>query len=839
MVRARALQRAIAMPPLSVLVAIAIVAGTAGGLASGDLSATVPRVVLGVAWLATVVTLAIGAGRTLVATMLLGFGSAAWVGGAIEAARVKAPSIRTLVERQVLPLGVDAEPALVEGRLARDAMATDYGASLLLSVERVRMGGPTADPIWAVAHGGLRLTVSGEATGQYLDRWRAGRRIRLPVVMRRAARYLNWSTSDQEDALLWRGVALLGSTKSALLVDVVDRGRVVDEASAVVRALVRRRVRASVGRWSERSGAIVTALLIGDRAGLDPEVLERLQAAGTYHVLAISGGNVAIMTALALLVLQAFGVPPRSAALSAAAVVAAYGLIVGPEASVVRATLVAVVYLLARGWDLRAGAMPALGLAAAIVCTASPATLRDVGFALSFGAAVAIVAGVSRCASMLRAVVAWTPLARIEPRRVEPAIAVLAATVCAEVALAPVAAYAFSRVSVAGLGLNLIAIPVMTVAQVAGMASVVAAAIPALGAAVGLVAHVSAEILVRSAAVVEVVPWLSWRVPPPGWIVLIGYYGSLGWALGTVARGRRTARVVFLAALAVVAFGPVRLPRGPASRADAGWLTVTTLDVGQGDATFVRFPQGRTLLVDAGGTLDDRFDVGSRVVVPAVWALGVRRLDWLAITHGDPDHVGGAAAVVRELRPREVWEGVHVPASTSMARLRDLSDAVGARWAERHTGDRWRVDGVDVRVWHPPEPDWERPKVRNDDSIVLELTMGVVSVLLTGDIGAEVERSLTDRLLPTGIRVVKIPHHGSRTSSTPAFIAASAPRVGVASAGASNRFGHPAPDVMRRYREAGVLLFRTDRDGAVTMRTDGLVLEVRTVSGRYLRLSGA
>ena len=146
-------------------------------------------------------------------------------------------------------------------------------------------------------------------------------------------------------------------------------------------------------------------------------------------------------------------------------------------------------------------------------------------------------------------------------------------------------------------------------------------------------------------------------------------------------------------------------------------------------------------------------------------------------------------------------------------------------------GDRFTVDGVDVLVRHPPPPDWERQKVRNDDSIVIELRWGDVSVLMTGDIGRAVERTLIDATPPAPIRVVKVPHHGSLTSSSNDFVRALAPRAAVFSVGRANHFGHPAPEVVQRYRDIGAEIFRTDRDGAVMVETDGQSLDIHTFTG--------
>jgi competence protein ComEC len=771
---------------------------------------------------------------------------------------------------------------------------------------RAEAEGPTAtgkklttDAVRAVT-GGIVVTIVGTLAAEHIGDWRAGRRVRMPVMLRRPSRYLNPGVPDFERALARRGTTLVGSVKSGALVEVLARGSFLDEALGVVRAFARRAIAAAVGRWNPRSAAIVTAIVIGDRAGLDDALQRRLQEAGTYHVIAISGGNIAILAGLLIGVFRRAGLLGRTAMLSAIALLGLYAVLVGGGASVNRATLMAVVYFAARAFDQRTPPLNALAVVAALIVVADPLSIADPAFLLTFGATLAIVVVVPVVADVApharsdrlaelapsrsgspRPVTSPAPLPRVRPagsrdtrlpinadrdrvdrrgrslfavverlalasviaRGARPLVMMLAASAAAEAMLFPIGVALFSRVTFAGLGLNVVAIPMMALAEMAGLLVVPLALVSApLAGAAGWIAHVGAAGLVWSAGLVRFVPTLTYRVAPANVAVVIAYYGAIAavWVLWR-ARAASTLPIAFRVASSIAVAAALWIlvdPRTIAASRGDGLLRVTFIDVGQGDAAFVRFPRGATLLVDTGGlAFASSFDIGDRVVAPVMRHAGFARLDLLALTHGDPDHIGGAASIVSEFRPSEIWEGIPVPRSEPLTELRMQAQAMGTRWANVYAGDHTVVDGVRIVAWHPRLADWERQKVRNDDSIVLDLRWRDVSILLTGDIGREVERTLATTIPPANVRVMKVPHHGSLTSSTADFVRAMRPTVAVVSAGRANHFGHPAPEVVERYRAMGAEIFRTDRDGAVTIETDGISMDVLTYNGRRLSLN--
>jgi competence protein ComEC len=754
-------------------------------------------------------------------------------GAALAAAadrRARDPPLRRVLTR--LTDGGDGHVVCV-GRIASDATVTPAGVSLRLSVSAVERRG-VARP----AAGDVLLTVLGEGAAAAASSWTAGRPVRVSARLRQPAAYRDPGVPDMVLALARRGIALTGTVKSSALVE-VRRGSRLAEAAASWRARVRRLVRDSVGAWSGQSAALVLAVIIGDRAGLDAGDERRLQEAGTYHVIAISGGNIAILTGLLLGIGRLTGIPWRARYVAAACLLTVYALAIEGGTSVTRATVMAVSYLLARSLDQESSAATALALSVVVTVATSPLAVVEPGFLLTFGATAALVVW---AAESVRRTWRGGPVGRYAGE-------LLAASLVVEAVLLPIGAWFFSRVTLAGLVLNFAAIPLMGIVQVAGMAAVISSSLhPASGVIVGWVPHLAAQWLVGSSALVAWWPWLTWRIPPPAPWILTVYYAALAalalrrsWGAEGLFRAAggpggavswRPTRSVpppvhLLAAGAAAMLGWIALvPHASIGRPAPGTLRVTIMDVGQGDATLVQLPDGRAVLVDAGGTGPlSRFEIADRVIAPALWALGVTRLDALVISHGDRDHAGGAPGAAAIFRPREIWEGVPVPRDESRAVLVSQADEQQVAWRTVRPGDTWRDRAVTIGVWHPPPPDWERQKVRNDDSVVLEIRYGQVSIVLPGDVGAAAERALLE-IPPAPVRVLKVPHHGSAGSSTIPFLRALSPNVAIVSCGLGNRFGHPAPVVLDRLARIGASVYRTDYDGAITVETDGRRLRV-------------
>ena len=586
------------------------------------------------------------------------------------------------------------------------------------------------------------------------------------------------------------------------------------------------------------------ALLLGQRASLPQGLEDRFRDTGASHLLAISGLHVGVLMVVALgASALLLGRRRRMYLIVPLIVIWAYAVVAGGSPSALRAAAMGTVYLSALALGRPNSVLPALGLAAIAMTAVSPGLLQRVGFQLSFAA----VAGISLAHSYFlayepdRAANEWRWMLR-------PLLGLAVVSAAAALATWPLVAFYFDSVGLMSVPVTLLAVPAMPLVLVGSMAAALAGVIhPALGEFFGLIVWAPLTYLI---GVVSVFPAWTWQPEWAGKWLAVGWYGGLGLLLlmgrhrqpagfGTlivqwsksVAAFRpppRRAGVIAVAAVAL-AVGASLLWLRVASTPD-GLLHVQFFDVGQGDSALITTPSGRRVLVDGGPDWNSAIDP----LADAASSSG-RTLDLVVLTHLDADHSRGLLNVLERYRVGGVLEGKESRAASMYAqwqaelRRQEITPINVYQGYEIVLGG-----GVTLEVLNPRAAgggaETAREADSNNDGVVIRLTYGSVSFLLTADIESATELRLVNGPDILASDVLKVAHHGSRTSSTEEFLAAVAPAVAVVSAGQDNSFGHPNREVTGRLetRLGASGVFRTDRDGDVEFVTDGTNLWVRT-----------
>jgi competence protein ComEC len=649
-----------------------------------------------------------------------------------------------------------------------------------------------------------------------------GDRIRGQFKLRRPRGYLNPGGFDYPLYLRTMGVALEGWAGEA---DALER-RGAGEGSWLLTgayALRDRMIRAVTQLLPPDQASLLVAVTLGERSGIPRRFNEAFLGSGTYHIIAISGLNVSLIAGALFFLLRGFRVPLRLSALVSMGLITFYAALAGGSPSVVRAAVMADVYLLALVLDREADSLNTLALSALGLAIWQPLVLFDVGFQLTFVATWAILVAVG-----------LVPLGRL-PAAWRWGAASFVLSVAAFLGTAPILASTFHRISPVGILANLLIVPLSGLLTGAGMlfallATVTPRSLSLFAALIGLLI----DLLVDVAEWFAQWPFASVRLFSPTMPMVVCYYLALG--AGVISPGRRWLRWFALsAALAIVILVAARLVPMPRD----GRVRMTVLDVGQGDAIVVELPGRRTILIDGGGLFDDRFDIGEQVVVPFLLSRWIGHLDLVLLSHPHPDHLNGLMAVLHQFPVGQVWDGGQ--RVTNMTYLWFEEVLRDKRIPHKIYGAGYRTsefDPVQIAVLHPPT-DLLRGSPRghfsdvNSNSLVIALRYGNVTFLLPGDIEDEAERLLLEREADLSAQVLKVPHHGGRTSSGLPFLERVRPSVAVVSAGYRNRFRHPHQETLERYRGSGIDLYRTDRDGAVTVSTDGDSIEVATTRGSH------
>lgn len=826
----------------------------------------------------------------------------------VERKSVGAERIRRLYDEGVIASG---DPLEATGVLERAPEPSIDGFYLALRVEKIRYKEQER-----IAMGRLWLfaparDLATRARYEALE-LRYGARIRVMTALDRTENFRNPGVSSLTEYLERRGFDATGAIKSPLLVERLDDDRVFLPLAWLYEW--RQRLLAEIGkRFSVETAGVLEAALLGNRYHLSRQTAERFRDGGTFHVLVISGLHIAFIGWLALILARRITKKRVWQFTFSVALVWAYSLAVGAEASVVRAALMFTVAALAPVLSRRAHTLNALGGAALALLVWRPEDLFDPSFQLTFLSVLAIIALAWPLLQKAKEVGAWRPTralpyppacagwwqkfsetlfwserewrremarstydyrlfktpvaAKLERWRVQRLLrytmsAVLVST-CVQVGLLPLLVLYFHRFSMASFVLNI------------GVGVLMAAlALVALGAL--LLAQVSASAAAPLFAVAEGVNWLmihsvdpfirwrfaSIRLPEytgPAAIIYVLYYAPLIVLAVAVARWNPLRRapseiknknavlryVPQAAALALCLLLVITIAHPMSAGIPDGRLRIDFLDVGQGDAALLTMPDGTTLLVDGGGRPRfgvnkrsfedegaepferDAREIGEAIVSEYLWWRGLDHVDYILATHADADHIEGLNDVARNFKVRAALVARAPGGDPEYARFAATMQQQCVPVYSISRGDSFHFGAVAVDVLWPLRAASDAPSA-NNDSVVLRLRFGEKVFMLTGDVEKETEAVLVDARDDLGADVVKVAHHGSKTSSTQTFVAATHPKLAIISVGLDSQFGHPHKSVLENWRSGGAQILTTGKSGTITVSTNGRDLQVET-----------
>lgn len=703
----------------------------------------------------------------------------------------------------------------------------------------LRLRADTPHPAF-VRPGTVRVTMSG--TGLDI---RYGDVLSGVLELQSPTGYRNPGTFNWGEYAMMNGVDAVAKAKQTTFVRTGNRaGYFMGRVYEFRRDMARKADRS----LDARAGAIFRSIILGDQGAVTQELRDVFAASGTTHILSVSGSHIALLTGFLFMLA---GIPvkilPTSLALrlslyvdmrKAAAVVALpsvilYCLIAGSEVATVRSVIMVGVFLVAVLIDRASQLMNMLAAATVAVLLYDPSSLFDISFQLSYLSVLAIALAIIAARD-------WTPpegvrLTRRDRTR-RAVVITVAVSAAAMAGTAPLVAWQFNSFSFMALPANLTAVPLAGILTVpVGLVSCLLDAISPGGSLP--LAWLNSHALSAFYWLVNLFAWVPrpWlHVPAPGILTLVSYYALM---LLVMVWDAALSKRIFAGCmvLAVTAALPY------VSTGSPGVLRVTFLDVGQGDCSFVEFPDGRTMLIDSGGS-GWGMDPGRQTVAPFLWNHGAGRLDYAVLTHPHPDHCGGFRYILSNIRAGQVWEGGLVSESGVYREFRRAAEECGAG---RHViPERGEMDigGTKLQVLHTArmpvhDAGAEADSAENNRSLVLRIRYKDTSFLFAGDAESEAQDAIlgAEPGLPLRSTVLKVPHHGSADAVNTAFLAAVSPSVAVVSSGRANRFGHPSKKMVDALGGVGARVFNTAGDGTVTIESDGDAVRVWTYVGRSLK----
>ena len=727
---------------------------------------------------------------------------------------------------------VGEEKIVLEGILYKPPQFSIQKTKLYLLLEKIIERDKTV-----IINGNFLLTVKEILKGfNYGDRVRFSTRISYP------RNFNNPGGFDYQRYLALKGILVTASLKDSKKIVKVSETNLNPFLKCVEN--YRTHIRKFLNIQLQFPAAEISkALILGEKGEVSKELRESFSAAGVAHILAISGLHCGIIALVSFfLIKNIFKLSTRImlstniskvSALITFIPVITYCFIAGHGVSTIRATIMVITYLTAIIIGREEDLWNTLAMAAFLILIFSPSSLFDISFQLSFISVIAILYLTPRLSSPL-----FQPQDPLEPppsswKKIIRRVALfLIVTISAIIGTAPLVALYFHRFSLWGFLTNIIIIPLIgfLVVPLGLLASFLLFIYQPLAV---LIAHMIQPLIILSTSIVELLsqlPYANYRTTTPTLLEIALFYLGV-FLLVNIKKSKKARYTLALLVIAFIfnqGFWYYQNNLSPL-------LKITSIDVGQGESTLVQLPKGSTMLIDGGGFYDNSFDVGEKVVAPLLWKKKIKKIDYLVLSHPHPDHLNGLVFIVKNFKVKEVWtNGEKVFTEPFEEFEKTIREKKIKKLIINSKHPDHNINGVFLKFLHPPKPPWHDTiksyhSRLNNHSLVIKLTYKDISMLFTGDIQQKAEKKLINTAPNLKSTILKVPHHGSKTSSSLPFLKKVQPKIALFSLGAKNIFHLPSRKIIERYQEQECNIFRTDQDGAITIVTDGSDIRIKTM----------
>lgn len=581
---------------------------------------------------------------------------------------------------------------------------------------------------------------------------------------------------------------------------------------------------------TDATSGLLSGMLIGDKSNLPKEIQEDFRNSSLSHILAISGMHVSYVMLGITFLISKMKFSKKMSKMITIVILLFFIILTGKTASVERACFMSVYAILASLLHKMANVLASISISILIILIINPYSILDIGLQLSYGGTLGIVLIypiLKKCKKSKKEKAKENKFQKLIQKIKEKILDIIRLTVSANLVIFPIILYQYNTMSFTFIISNLLISSIIGIIIILGFMSVFASYIfMPLAKVMFFLTQILLNILAQTAHLCAKLPFSKVYFPTPKIYVILIYYLFLIYiilAKRNIISVKKISKKIFIIFIIIVIISNLIVKVIPKE------FTISFIDVGQGDSMLISTPKGKRILVDGGGTRDsENFDVGRQTLIPYLLNKGITKLDYIVISHFDSDHATGVAQILGKIDVSSIILTRQLEENDIYRHILSIAKEKKIKLIYVKEGDVLKIGGIKISIIHP-ENKLMINNPMNNNSIVCKVEYNSFSMLLTGDIEMEAEELILRKNINLKADVLKVAHHGSKTSTTGEFLKAINPKVALIGVGKNNNFGHPSNEVIQRLKENGTRIYRTDENGeiSITVNKKGRIIKIQ------------